>query len=134
MVLIQDIVGVLLLSNWPIYLGLTIFQLQRILGRFLFYYILLFYYYYYYYCYYYYLLFLFNLCKYLRIYGLKVVNITDCLKLILYIVRVMVTIISISIIFFRIIIITIMIFLFHQSFSLRKRTVWKFVNRSSEEI
>ena len=27
-----------------------------------------------------------------------------------------------------------MIFLFHQRFSLRKRTVWRFVNRLSEEI
>ena len=27
-----------------------------------------------------------------------------------------------------------MTFLFHQSFSLRKRTVWRFVNRFSEEI
>ena len=27
-----------------------------------------------------------------------------------------------------------MMFLFHQSFSLRKRTVWRFVNRFSEEI
>ena len=69
--------------------------------------------------------FLFNLCKYLRIYGLKVVNITDCLILILKIVRLLVTIISISnyFIIIIIIIITIMIFLFHQSFSLRKRTV-----------
>ena len=41
--------------------------------------------------------FLFNLCKYLRIYGLKVVNINDCLTLILKVVRLIVTIISISI-------------------------------------
>ena len=27
-----------------------------------------------------------------------------------------------------------MIFLFHQRFSLRKRTVWRFVNRFSEDI
>ena len=62
--------------------------------------------------------FLFNLCKYIRIYGLKVVNITEFLILILKVVRLIATVISISIIF-----ITIMIFLFHQSFSLRKRTV-----------
>ena len=62
--------------------------------------------------------FLFNLCKYLRIYGLRVVNITDCLILILKVVRLIVTIISISIS-----VITTMIFLFHQSFSLRQRTV-----------
>ena len=43
--------------------------------------------------------FLFNLCKKLGIYGLKVVNITDCLILILKIVTLIVTIISISIIF-----------------------------------
>ena len=42
--------------------------------------------------------FSFNLCKYLRIYGLKVVNITNCLILILTIGRLIVTIISISII------------------------------------
>ena len=47
------------------------------------------------------------------IYGLKVVNITDCLILILKTVRL------VLVLFF--IIIT-MIFLFHQSFSLRKRT------------
>ena len=44
--------------------------------------------------------FLFDLCKYLRIYGLKVVNITEFLTLILKVVRLIVTIISISIIFF----------------------------------
>ena len=55
-------------------------------------------------------------------YGLKVVNITDCLIFILNVVRLIVTIIGISIIL-SITIITIMIFLFHQSFSLRKRTV-----------
>ena len=43
------------------------------------------------------LFFLFNLCKKLGIYGLKVVNITDCLILILKIVTLIVTIISISI-------------------------------------
>ena len=42
-------------------------------------------------------MFLFNLCKYIRIYGLKVVNITNCLILILKIMRLIVTIISISI-------------------------------------
>ena len=41
--------------------------------------------------------FLFNLFKYLRIYGLKVVNITDCLILILKVVRLIATIISLSI-------------------------------------
>ena len=44
--------------------------------------------------------FLFDLCKYLRIYGLKGVNITEFLTLILKVVRLIVTIISISIIFF----------------------------------
>ena len=43
------------------------------------------------------LYFKFNLCKYLGIYSLKVVNITNCLILILKIVRLIVTIISISI-------------------------------------
>ena len=41
--------------------------------------------------------FLFNLCKYSRIYGLKVVNITEFLILILKVVRLIATIISISI-------------------------------------
>ena len=41
--------------------------------------------------------FLFNFFKYLRTYSLKVVNITNCLILILKIVRLTVTIISISI-------------------------------------
>ena len=43
------------------------------------------------------MIFLFNLCKYIRVYGLKVVNITNCLILILKIMRLIVTIISISV-------------------------------------
>ena len=41
--------------------------------------------------------------------------------------------VSVLVLFF-ITIITIMIFLFYKSFSLRKRTVCRFVNRFSEEI
>ena len=51
---------------------------------------------------------LFNLCKYLRIYGLKVVNITEILILILKIDRLTITI-TITIIIIIIIIIVIII-------------------------
>ena len=44
--------------------------------------------------------FKFNLCKYLGIYGLKVLNITDCLILILKVVRLIVTILVLVLFFY----------------------------------
>ena len=75
--------------------------------------------------------FLFNLCKYLRIYGLKVVNITEFLILILKVVRLIVTIVSISIIYYLLLLLLLWYFYFIKVLVHERGLCKYFVNRFS---